>query len=154
MYATARVATFVPWCIVLGGAILLSPDHLPLLASPMNNFLPQVPSHGVQRFAYWAECAYYHVFIFVAALVAIAMCVPRVGVSLIVATIIGTIWRWYGFKMDDESRGVRLGEDDWQSCYLVATKVYLKEECRLVVPSLELEQAASMGAGARNARFE
>ncbi len=151
--SAVRSVVFVPWCVLIGGAILLSPGHLPRLASPSCIFTPPIPRPGIKRFAYWAECAFYHVFIFLAFVVAILAYATPIGLFLTFVTVVGSIWRWYGFKMDDETHGVRLGEDDWQSCYLVATKIYMKEESMLVAPSRALDEAASSGVGAHNAGF-
>lgn len=149
-----RALVFIPWCVLVGGTILLLPTYLPRIASSTCAFTPPVPPPGIRRFAYWAECAFYHVFIFAAFVIALMVHDPPKGAITAFITVAVSTWRWSRFKMDDESRGVRLGEDDWQSCYLVATKVYMKEECKLITPSSALEKAASSGVGAHQVEFD
>ncbi|KAI0798250.1 hypothetical protein C8Q75DRAFT_802132 [Abortiporus biennis] len=127
-----RTILFAPWLILIGGAILACPNHLSKLAPVHSPFTPPMPQPGPHRFAYWAECAYYHVFIFFSCLVGVACYNLSLGALLIFGLMAAIFSTWYGYSIQGEGDGIRLGEDDMQSCYLVATKLYMDNEAKFV----------------------
>ncbi|KAH8102743.1 hypothetical protein BXZ70DRAFT_804178 [Cristinia sonorae] len=139
----ARVALFVPWCIVVGGLIVFSPTHLSRLTvtttpgQASRSPVPSLPNSGPQRFAYWAECAYYHVAIFLGCLAcAFYLCSPVIPPNSVTGTcIIGAlIARWmfvwksgYGLGALVRRKRVQLGEDDAESVWLALTEKHLAD---------------------------
>ncbi|KIJ10451.1 hypothetical protein PAXINDRAFT_16536 [Paxillus involutus ATCC 200175] len=63
-----RILLFIPWCAAVGGALLLSPNHVELVAF-RTGYLPS--PKGLRRFARWADCAYPHVMVFFACVVVV-----------------------------------------------------------------------------------
>ncbi|KAG9310820.1 hypothetical protein JVU11DRAFT_8673 [Chiua virens] len=110
---TLRILFFVPWCVAVGGALLLFPNHVELVAF-RTGYLPS--QKGLRRFAHWAECGEQHVLIFLASLVALLWYDRIFGLSLTSIVVSRLVWVWHGFKVD---RRIPLGEDDRQSLYLV-----------------------------------
>jgi hypothetical protein len=109
----AKVAFFLPWCVVVGAAIVLCPNRMELFA-----FAPgyQTSPTGIHRFAYWADCAKQHVAIFFAFMVYIWLWNGPLGVSLAAGVLAGFVYSWRDFVLD---RSIPLGNDDQQSIYLV-----------------------------------
>ncbi|KAH9924945.1 hypothetical protein B0H21DRAFT_712418 [Amylocystis lapponica] len=117
-----RVICFLPWCAAVGGAILLSPQHLEGVAfGPGYIASPR----GTARFAHWAEFAVHHVCIFLASLVAILCWNTVHGALVLGATLARFAWVWCDFRVKD---GIPLGEDDRQSVYLAAALAYMSED--------------------------
>ena len=130
-----HVLFFLPWCVAVGGAILLSPYHLDHVA-----FKTGYVSHerGPHRFGYWAQCAHQHVVIFLAFLAACLWWNLRYGTWAVAAVLAGTVYAWHDFKIN---LAVPLGEDERQSLYLALTKVYLQDDFVMRVPT---KRAVSM----------
>ena len=130
-----HVFFFLPWCVAIGGAILLSPYHLEHVA-----FKTGYVSHerGPHRFGYWAQCAHQHVVIFLAFLAACLWWNLRYGTWAIAAVLAGTAYAWHDFRVD---LAIPLGEDERQSLYLALTKVYLQDDFVMRVPT---KRAVSM----------
>jgi hypothetical protein len=108
-----RISLFVPWCAAVGGALLLFPSYVELVA-----FRPgylESPK-GIRRFAHWAECGQQHVMIFLACLVAVLWYNLALGLSLTTIVVSRFVFVWHAFKVDGS---IQLGEDDQQSLYLV-----------------------------------
>ncbi|KIK91738.1 hypothetical protein PAXRUDRAFT_615895 [Paxillus rubicundulus Ve08.2h10] len=108
-----RILLFVPWCAAVGGALLLFPNHVELVAF-RTGYLPS--PKGLRRFAHWANCAYPHVMIFLACIVLVLWYDRVLGLSLTCALVSRFVYVWNCFRVD---RDIPLGEDDQQSLYLV-----------------------------------
>ncbi|KAI0945906.1 hypothetical protein AcV7_010020 [Taiwanofungus camphoratus] len=120
--ALLRIIFFLPWCITVGGAILLSPQHLEIITFPPGYLSSPT---GTRRFAFWADCAAHQVFIFLACLAAYVWWdFPR-GVLLASAALARFVYVWHDFRVD---QSIPPGEDDRQSLYLVVTLAYTKED--------------------------
>lgn len=117
----AKIICFLPWCITVGAALLLSPHHLDLIAF-QTGYLPHV--QGVPRFAHWANCGLQHVAIFFAAIFAVGYCNTAVGLALVAFFLVRFVYVWQNFEFD---QSIPLGEDDRQSLYRVA----MMEACGL-----------------------
>ncbi|KAF8838577.1 hypothetical protein BDN67DRAFT_74326 [Paxillus ammoniavirescens] len=108
-----RILLFIPWCAAVGGALLLFPNLVELVAF-RTGYLPS--PKGLRRFAHWADCAYPHVMIFLACVVLILWYDRVMGMSLACVVVSRFVYVWSCFRVD---RGIPLGEDDQQSLYLV-----------------------------------
>ncbi|KAF8631758.1 hypothetical protein AX15_002214 [Amanita polypyramis BW_CC] len=112
----ARVVCFIPWCIVVGGTMLLWPDQLEVIAFQAG-YVDSMK--GIRRFAHWADVGLYFVMIFFAFLATVLWFLPGVaGVTLAVCLCSRFVLVWHGCELDFS---VPLGNDDRQSLYLVAT---------------------------------
>jgi hypothetical protein len=117
----AKVLGFLPWCIAVGGAIMLYPTQLELVAF---NTGYQSSLKGIQRFAYYADCAMQHVAIFVGCVAVLCWWSSTFVTTLLVATITaGFCLAWGDFVLD---RSIPLGHDDRQTIYLVFTNYGLQ----------------------------
>ncbi|RDB18197.1 hypothetical protein Hypma_000507 [Hypsizygus marmoreus] len=112
-----RTFLFLPWCVAVGGAIVLFPTHLELVA-----FRPGYIStpRGIRRFSFWAESGLELVAIFFAFLASVWWIYPTFGLLALGGVVAQCMYAWQGFEVD---RSLPLGDDDRQSLYLVA-KVY------------------------------
>ncbi|KAK0451181.1 uncharacterized protein EV420DRAFT_1561310 [Desarmillaria tabescens] len=112
--ALLKILLFLPWCVLVGATILLSPRHLEYVA-----FFPGyiASPQGIRRFAHWADVAIAHVMIFFAFIVCIGTQHLPLGVALAVLTVGQSIVAWHNFSFDSE---IPVGDDDRQSLYLVA----------------------------------
>ncbi|THH26484.1 hypothetical protein EUX98_g7706 [Antrodiella citrinella] len=141
----ARAALFIPWCILVGGAIVLSPKHLSRFVAitpgtsphPSSHAItPTLPSSGPRRFAYWAECAYYHVAIFLGCIGCVLwFCFRMTNGSSAVGTCVfaSVLARWMyvwksglGLGQVALKKRIQLGENDEESVWLVLTEKYLE----------------------------
>ncbi|KAK2462195.1 hypothetical protein APHAL10511_005783 [Amanita phalloides] len=110
-----KITCFIPWCICVGGTMLLWPDKLELVAFQAG-YVDSM--RGIRRFAHWADLGQQFVMIFLAFLVCILWFLPRVaGVTLVAGLISRFIFVWQGFQID---YSLPLGEDDRHSLYLLA----------------------------------
>jgi hypothetical protein len=107
-----KIACFVPWCVAVGGAIVMYPASLELVTFGVGY---QSPLRGIRRFGYWVECAFQHVAIFLALIVALWWCNRPLGVQALAGVVVGAALAWGDFVLD---RSVPLGEDDRQAIYL------------------------------------
>ncbi|GBE87287.1 hypothetical protein BKA93DRAFT_570855 [Sparassis latifolia] len=116
-----RITLFLPWCAAVGGTVLLSPQHLELVA-----FTPGyiASPKGLQRFAHWTDCATHHVFIFLACIIALALWDVALGTAVAGVALARFIYVWSDFRVD---ASVPLGEDDKQSVYLAVTQAYIND---------------------------
>lgn len=140
----ARILTFVPWCILVGGIILLAPRSLSRLVAtapgtsairPSHALTPTLPPPGPRRFAYWAECASLHVGIFLGFICCgVWLCSRTTSGGQAVGTCVfaGMLARWAfvwmsGFVVGEpgKRKQIRLGEDDAESVWLALTGKYL-----------------------------
>ncbi|KAF9459384.1 hypothetical protein BDZ94DRAFT_1324806 [Collybia nuda] len=111
-----RVVIFLPWCVAVGGVILLCPKYLDLVAfGPGYVETPR----GIRRLAYWADSGMQHVGIFLAFLATIAWLLPMFGIILASGMVAQFVYAWYDFVVDPN---VPLGADDRQTMYIVATQ--------------------------------
>ncbi|KAK0472508.1 hypothetical protein IW261DRAFT_1507797 [Armillaria novae-zelandiae] len=112
--ALLKIILFLPWCVLVGATILLSPQHLEYAA-----FFPGyiASPQGICRFAHWAEVAFPHVMIFFAFIVCIGTQHLLLGITLAALTVGQSIIAWHDFRYDSE---IPVGDDDRQSLYLVA----------------------------------
>ena len=108
-----KVVCFVPWCVAVGGAIVMCPSSLELVVFA-TGYQPSLC--GIRRFAYWAECAMQHVAIFLAFIATLWWVNHSLGVLAMAGVVAGAVRAWGDFVLD---RSVPLGEDDRQAIYLV-----------------------------------
>lgn len=108
-----RVVFFLPWCVAVGGTIVLFPSHLEHVA-----FGPgYVESRrGIRRFAHWADTSKEFVGIFLGLVACIGWVAPSFGLLLFGGIVAQFVHAWQDFVVD---RAIPLGEDDRQSIYLV-----------------------------------
>lgn len=114
LFCVARVICFIPWCIIVGGALLLFPQYLEYVTF-RTGYLPSV--QGIRRFAHWANCALQHLLIFIAFVLAIGYCNKPFGIALGAFALARSLFVWQDFKFD---RSIPLGQDDRQSLYMIA----------------------------------
>ncbi|KZT67866.1 hypothetical protein DAEQUDRAFT_728641 [Daedalea quercina L-15889] len=124
-----KVLFFLPWCVAVGGAIMLSPRHLHLVAFNTGYVSYE---RGPHRFGYWAQCAHQHVVIFLAFLAVGVWWNLRYGTWVVAGMLACAAYAWHDYKVD---LTVPLGEDDRQSLYLALTKVYLQDDFIMHVPT-------------------
>jgi len=110
-----RILFFVPWCALVGGALVLFPNYVELVAFRMEYL--ESPK-GIRRFAHWAECSQQHVMISLACLVTVLWYHRALGLSLTSIVVSRFAFVWHAFRVD---KSIPLGEDDQQSLYLVIT---------------------------------
>ncbi|OCH88896.1 hypothetical protein OBBRIDRAFT_56947 [Obba rivulosa] len=124
--AALRVLLFLPWCVAVGGTILLSPQHLESVV-----FAPGYAKspRGLHRFAYWADCAMHHVFIFLACTITFCWWNLSYGMILAAGMLARFLYVWHDFRTDES---IPLGEDDKQSLYSIATLSYTDEDDPMV----------------------
>jgi hypothetical protein len=120
VFLLLRLLGFLPWCIAVGGAIILCPSHLDFVTFRVGY---QPPLQGVHRFAYWADCAMQHVAIFCGCIAALGWWNRPLGALLTAGVGAGFFFAWGTFVLD---RSVPLGKDDRQTIYLVLTNYGLK----------------------------
>lgn len=117
-----RTVLFLPWCIAVGGSIVLFPKGLDMITF-RSGYLE--PLSGIYRFAHWVDHAFEHVMIFVAFTGFIFWWSPAVGFVVGCAVVAIGVHAWYDFRLDPS---VPLGEDDRQSVYLSLTKFWMTDE--------------------------
>jgi hypothetical protein len=111
-----RIVFFVPWCVAVGGMIVMYPRHLDLVAfSPVAGYITPPPT-GIRRFTHWSETAMQHVWIFLGFLASVVWLYPVLGWMLVGGVAAQSLNAWWDFRVD---RSVELGEDDRQTVYLV-----------------------------------
>lgn len=117
-----RMLLFLPWCIAVGGSIVLCPKGLDIITFH-SGYLE--PLSGIYRFAHWADHAFEHIVIFVCFTGFVFWLSPAFG--FIVGCGMGAmvVNAWYDFRVDP---GVPLGEDDRQSVYLGLTRFWMTDE--------------------------
>lgn len=111
-----KIAIFLPWCIVVGAAILLAPKSLELVTfGPGYVKSPR----GLRRFVHWAECALHHVgaFLFCTVFFLWTVGSSKAAVAVVIVLLSGVGRAWGGFQID---ANLPLGEEDRQSIWLVA----------------------------------
>ena len=108
-----KIACFVPWCVAVGGAIVTYPASLELVAFGMGY---QSSLRGIRRFGYWVECAFQHVAIFLAFVMALWLYNRPLGMLAMAGVVAGAVRAWGDLVLN---RDVPLGEDDRQAIYLV-----------------------------------
>ena len=112
-----RVAFFLPWCVLVGGTILLSPQHLDLVAF-RPGYIQPAPAPGIKRFKHWAETGREFVGIFLGFVATVWWTFPWFGL-LVVTGVLGLSFHAWGDFMLDEKRGVKLGKNDKESLWIV-----------------------------------
>ena len=113
------IVCFLPWCIAVGGALVLFPDHLEYLA--FQTGYVTLPA-GIRRFSHWAEYGMQHIVIFSAFLGLFVFVFRTTGFLLIGGLLAQFCHVWNRFSLD---RTVPLGTDDLQTIYLLATTHWL-----------------------------
>lgn len=118
-FLAVQVAFFLPWCIAVGGAILLFPHKLEgitfgtgYIASPK----------GIHRFAHWADCGMQHVLIFLTFLGLLVGYFPTLGCLIVGGLVAQFMSAWRNFAVDYDAG---LGEDDRQTIYVLAKQCWL-----------------------------
>ncbi|KAK0219152.1 hypothetical protein IW262DRAFT_1462780 [Armillaria fumosa] len=123
--ALLKTLLFLPWCVLVGATILLSPQHLEYAA-----FFPGyiASPQGIRRFAYWAEVAFPHVMIFFAFIVCIGTQHLPLGITLAALTVGQSVIAWHDFRYDSK---IPVGDDDRQSLYLIAVTLHCSKSFTL-----------------------
>ncbi|KAI0368026.1 hypothetical protein BV20DRAFT_1054409 [Pilatotrama ljubarskyi] len=116
-----HVLLFFPWCIAVGGAILLMPADAGHLAFRRGFNGRKTPVVGRRRFAYWAANAYEHVFVFLAFCALFYAHHPTVlRLWILGGCAMRFVWVWQRYTPPPLPGLVkRLGEDDQESLWLV-----------------------------------
>jgi hypothetical protein len=112
----ARILLFLPWCIAVGGCIVLLPSQLDLVAF-QSGYLSGPAGTGIRRFAYWADSAMQHVFIFLSFVLSFAWwCCGGMRAVAVVALMVaaGLAYAWSDFRVDET---IPLGVDDRQTMF-------------------------------------
>lgn len=117
-----RVVLFLPWCVIVGGTIVMYPQHLEFIAfGPGYVKSPK----GIHRFAHWADTGMQHVWIFMGFLASVWWIYPNLGLMVIGGVVAQTVNAWQDFQVD---RSIPLGEDDRQTMYLVGKQYGMPDE--------------------------
>ncbi|KAH7882557.1 hypothetical protein F5I97DRAFT_1931103 [Phlebopus sp. FC_14] len=119
-----RALFFLPWCAAVGGALLLFPNHLDLVAF-RPGYISSPPRAGLPRFAHWAHFAPQHVMIFLGCVLMVLWYDSMLGLSVAGVVVPRFLCVWHHFRVD---RNIPLGEDDRQSLYLIATDAAFVED--------------------------
>ncbi|KAF9561780.1 hypothetical protein CPC08DRAFT_707149 [Agrocybe pediades] len=117
-----RVLLFVPWCITVGGALLLAPGSLQKIAFGTGYVAPLT---GIQRYAHWANYGFQHVVAFLTFLGAILWFYPNMGLLALGGLLAQFCYEWHGFLEDTT---IPLGKDDYQTVYLLAKTTWLSHD--------------------------
>lgn len=117
--ALLKTLLFLPWCVLVGATILLSPQHLEYAAF-FPGYIASPSPQGIRRFAHWAEVAFPHVMIFFAFIVCIGTQHLLLGITLAALTVGQSVIAWHDFRYDSE---IPVGDDDRQSLYLIAVTI-------------------------------
>ncbi|KAF8335668.1 hypothetical protein F5887DRAFT_1250822 [Amanita rubescens] len=108
-----RVICFVPWCICVGGTMLLWPDKLEQVAFE-TGYMDS--TQGIRRFAHWADVlGHQFVMIFLAFLATALWALPvTVGATLFIglATRFGYVWRGFPSREEFDRNLVRRGHSN------------------------------------------
>lgn len=119
---SARILLFLPWCIAVGGAIVLSPAHLSSLGFTSLNYMSP-PSTAIEHYAHWANYGLQHVTIFLGFVVTFLWAFPNAGLMCLGALMAQFCWAWHDFLPDPT---VAVGENERQMVYLLAKNSWLK----------------------------
>ncbi|RPD61062.1 hypothetical protein L227DRAFT_74773 [Lentinus tigrinus ALCF2SS1-6] len=113
----ARVLLFVPWCITVGGTILLFPRQLDRVVFRSGYVAPPAP--GLRRLQFWLEMAPDYVKIFLFTLAGVFSLRIEWGaiVTALVAARFAYVWQRFEVQACCLSR--RLGLDDMESLWVV-----------------------------------
>jgi len=114
-----RATFFLPWCVLVGGTILLSPRHLDLVAFRLGCIQP-LPAPGIRRFKHWAETGREFVGIFLGFVASVWAAFPWFGL-LVVTGVLGLSFHAWGDFVLDEKRWIKLGKNDTESLWIVLT---------------------------------
>src|ERR1700722_503817 len=117
-----KIICFIPWCIAVGGAIILCPNQLVLVAFGAGY---QSSLKGIKRFAYWADSAMQHLVIFCGFVATVAWWNQLVGGFLLTGIMAAFLFAWGDFVLD---RNIPLGQDDRQTIFLVVTNYGLPDD--------------------------
>ncbi|PFH45984.1 hypothetical protein AMATHDRAFT_121884, partial [Amanita thiersii Skay4041] len=111
-----KILLFVPWCITVGGTILMWPNQLEWIAF-QTGYIDS--PEGIHRFAHWAEIGHHYVMIFLAFLACLLWTLPPLArVTLVIGLLSRFAHVWHEFQVD---WSLPLGLHDKQSIYLLAT---------------------------------
>lgn len=117
-----RMLLFLPWCIAVGGSIILFPNGLDIITF-RSGFLD--PLSGIYRFAHWVDHAFEHIIIFVSFAGLVCWLNPAFGCVAGCAMGAMVFNAWHDFRLDPT---VPLGEDDRQSVYLSVTRFWMSDD--------------------------
>jgi hypothetical protein len=121
VFIAFRLICFLPWCIAVGGALILSPDHLEFIAF-RTGYLEALS--GIHRYSHFAEYGFHHVVTFLTFLGMVTWIAPSAGLLCIGGLMAQFCWAWHSFLVD---RNIPLGQDDRQTVYLLATSTWLND---------------------------
>ncbi|KAF9522577.1 hypothetical protein CPB83DRAFT_887458 [Crepidotus variabilis] len=117
--AITQALLFLPWCILVGATIVLSPAHLDMIAfsdSCWAKFVDK-PSSPIYRYAYLAQYGMEHVTIFCGIVFLIIWFLPYAGWLILGCLAAQFSWTWNDFL---EDKNIALGEDERQTVYQLA----------------------------------
>ena len=121
-YLACRILLFFPWCIAVGGAIILSPKDLSSLAfAPSVDYVSRPPT-PIGIFAHWADYGLQHITIFSGFIFTILWTFPNAGTLLLGAMFAQFCWAWHDFLPEQTTA---LGEDERQMIYHLARRTWL-----------------------------
>jgi len=121
-YLAWRILLFFPWCIAVGGAIILSPQNLSSVAfAPSVNYISRPPT-PIEAFAHWADYGMQHITIFGGFIFTILWTFPNAGTLLLGALFAQFCWAWHDFLPE---KTTALGEDERQMIYHLARCTWL-----------------------------
>ncbi|KAF9474019.1 hypothetical protein BDN70DRAFT_345244 [Pholiota conissans] len=121
VHITLRVVFFLPWCVTVGGALILSPDHVEYVVFQSGYIEPLC---GIRRFSHFAEYGFQHIVAFLTFLGLVTWVAPTAGFLCIGGLMAQFCWTWHSFLVDYT---IPLGEDDQQTVYLLATSTWLND---------------------------
>ena len=117
-----RILLFLPWCIAVGAAIILSPTNLSSIAfAPSVNYISH-PSTPIELFAHWAVYGLQHITIFAGFVFTILWYFPDAGTVLLGALFAQFCWAWHDFLPELTTA---LGEDERQMIYYLVRSTWL-----------------------------
>ncbi|KAI0694668.1 hypothetical protein C8T65DRAFT_833388 [Cerioporus squamosus] len=122
----ARVMLFVPWCIAVGGAILLFPSQLDRVVFRAGYVEPLAP--GLRRFQFWHDMGPDYVKIFLFTLAGAWSLSLELGALVFALVAARFVYVWQGFVPQACCLQERIGVCDMESLWLlVQDPEYLEE---------------------------
>ena len=140
LQSLARVLLFVPWCIAVGGTILLFPRQLDRVVFRTGYVAPPAP--GLRRLQFWLEMAPDYVKIFLFTLAGVWSLSVEWGAIVTALVAARFAYVWQRFEVQTCCLQRRVGVDDMESLWLVVQDPeYLDELLELAgIPQEDLDK--------------